>query len=103
MSYSITKNTAGRIKQYCEAIEAGYEKQFSKNPYSFIELGKGTIEEKLERWKEVKFITGKDEPLRTELRYYRRHYKDYGTTHDERMEKILQLKILQLELKREEA
>jgi len=99
--YNITKHTAGRIKQYCKAVEQGYGDQFSSNPYTFIELGKGSIEDKLERWTEVKFITGKNEPLRKEIRQYYKTFLKYGSTHNQRMETILYLKLKQLNKKKE--
>lgn len=92
---TLNKNTAYRIGIYCEAIAAGYEvPDIPKSPYTFAELRGKTIEEKIENYTEAKFAVGTELPKRKDIRDYNRVRDNFGTTHSERMNKILQAKMV---------
>ena len=91
----ININTATRVKNFSRAVETGIGSQLPKSPYTYSELGKGTIEFKMNKWSELKFATGKENPSRSDLRKYNKMYTDLGLTHDQRMTNILERKLVE--------
>jgi len=91
---TITKHTALRIERYCEVVRKGFNvPTIPASPYTYDELVGDSIEEKIEFYEEVKFATGKDIPSRADIRLYSKIFKDYGNSHDSRMDMMIVKKI----------
>jgi len=90
----ITKGTANRIKNFCHAIETGFTyPMIPTSAYTYSELAGTNPMEKAQSFLEAGLASGSTNPSRANIRKYNKVAHTFGTTHDERMSTILELKL----------